>query len=370
MQYMRTLAVTCILLLIGTSVYAQQGDFWIRFWDDTEENFGFKDESGQIVIQPKFGFFSYVNRLEHVFIASEFKDWKLDIYYLTKSGNEFGRDSIYSYDNTPDCESEGFIRFRDRKTDKVGMFDRNGEVVIPAVYDDLSQVKNGLVTALKDKEKKFWEEHNHSGCEHFSWTGGKTMLIDTANSVLIDNFTDTLYLDLYSHLHQDLLDEKPNREYFPGVDGGFHSFVNYETDFSLWLDQAILDDFSLDKLKAGSADSLVFWKEGEGWVSKPSDRILEDNFLLIKDALSLRQIQNQDFFISINGLNQGIFEAEAYNVYFDNCGQALTGKYPLMSVIISHKNGDDFYQNHFDFLKTEEGYRLVSITLRSGMITD
>ncbi len=365
---MRTLAITYILLLVGTSSYAQQAGYWTSFWDDTEENFGFRDENGQIVIQPKFGFFSFVNRLDHVFIASEFNDGSLDTYYLTKSGKEFARDSIYSFDNTPDCESEGFIRFRDRKTDKVGMFDRNGTVVIPAVYDDLSQVKNGLVTALKDKEKKCWDEH--SGCEHFSWTGGKTMLIDTTNSVMIENFTETLYLDLGSHRQGDLLDEKPNREYFQGVDGKIHSFINYESDFYLWLNQAILDDFTLDNLQAGTADNLVFWKEGEGWVSRPRESILKKNFLLIQDALALRQIQNQDFFISIQGLNRYIFETEDYDSYFNNCGQALSEKHPVMAVIISHQTGDDFYQDHFDFLKTDDGYKLISMAIRSGTIND
>jgi hypothetical protein len=48
-------------------------------------------------------------------------------------------------------------------TDKVGMFNRNGEVVIPAIYNDMTEVNNGLVIALKDAEKKYWDEHQHSG---------------------------------------------------------------------------------------------------------------------------------------------------------------------------------------------------------------
>lgn len=196
---MNTLFLTYVLLLCGTFSYSQQNNYWTAFWDEYGEKFGFKDDSGLIVTQPKFNGFSSVQRLEYVFIASEKTDDGLGIYYLTKSGKKFGRDSIYIFDNTPACESDGFIRFRDKKSDKVGMFNRDGEVVIPAAYNDLTEVNNGLVIALKDAEKKYWDDHQHSDCNHFSWIGGQTMLIDTSNRVIIENFTDNLMLDLYSH---------------------------------------------------------------------------------------------------------------------------------------------------------------------------
>jgi hypothetical protein len=236
---MKTILLTYILFLCGTFSYSQQNIYWTAFWDENEEKFGFKDNNGLIVVQPKFSGFSFVNRLEHIFIASEETDDGLDIYYLTKSGRQFGRDSIYIFDNTPDCESEGFIRFRDKMIDKVGMFNRNGEVVIPAIYNDMTEVNNGLVIALKDAEKKYWDDHNYSGCNHFSWVGGQIMLIDTNNTVIIENFTDSLLLDLYSHLSQREIDDHPNREYFSGKDGKVHSFINYEKDFSFWLKHSL-----------------------------------------------------------------------------------------------------------------------------------
>jgi hypothetical protein len=230
-DYMKIVILTYILLLLGNISYSQQTDYWTVFWDKKEENFGFKDLNGNVKIQPKFGFMSFVKRLDYVFIASEVRDEKVDLYYLTKSGKSFGRDSVYFWDNTPDCESEGFIRFRDHKTEKVGMFNRNGEVVIPAIYNELSQAKNGLVIALIDAKKKFWDEHDHSGCNHFSWTEGKTILIDTTNKTIIENFTDSLKLDLYSHLRQDILEEKPAYWLFEGQDGGKYSTRSVQSIF-------------------------------------------------------------------------------------------------------------------------------------------
>ncbi len=360
--------LTYILLLCGTFSYSQQTEVWTTFWNENEEKFGFKASNGLIVVHPKFISFSFVNRLEHIFIASEEINEVLDIYYLTKSGRQFGRDSIYIFDNTPDCEREGFIRFRDKKTDKAGLFNRNGDVVIPAAYNDLTEVNNGFVIALKDAEKKYWEDHQHSDCNHLSWIGGQTMLIYTNNIVIIENFTDSLMLDLYSHQRHDRGDDSINREFFIGVDGKIHSFINYETDFLFWLKHSLLDNFTEESLVLASFNRLMFYKEETGWISESAHKIIEKKFTLIKNRLSLIQNPGQEFFVSIEGLNSGIFQGQEFKMYFNNCGQPLTGKYPVMNVIINHKQADNFYQDHFDFLKTDNGYKLISLTIRNGSI--
>ncbi len=63
--------------------------------------------------------------------------------------------NLYFFDNGPDCESEGFIRFRDRKADKAGLLNSEGEIAIPPVYNDLTNVRNGLVIALMGAKKNF-----------------------------------------------------------------------------------------------------------------------------------------------------------------------------------------------------------------------
>ncbi len=127
-----------------------------------------------------------------------------------------------------------------------------------------------------------------------------------------------MHLDLFSHHRQDKLEEKANIEYFLGFDGKIHSFINYNRDFSLWLNTAILDNFNLEKLKLSTSNNITFWKDGKGWISKPSDKILEKNFALIKNGLSKIQNTEQDFFISVGRLNQGIFEGEEFEIYFNN----------------------------------------------------
>jgi hypothetical protein len=125
------------------------------------------------------------------------------------------------------------------------------------------------------------------------------MLIDTNNTVIIENFTDSLMLDLYSHQLQDKNDNRPNKEYFSGVDGKIHSFINYEKDFSIWLNHSLLDNFTAENLVRVSYDMLTFWKDEDGWVSESANKIIEKNFTLIKDRLSVIQNPEQEYFVSV-----------------------------------------------------------------------
>jgi len=76
-------------------------------------------------------------------------DWKnIRSYYKLANGRVVGEDSVYSFDATDDCESDGKIRFRDRVSDKVGFFDNRGRMVVPAVYNDASRFQNGMAVVI------------------------------------------------------------------------------------------------------------------------------------------------------------------------------------------------------------------------------
>ena len=115
---------------------------------------GFKDKNGIIKIAPMFKGFTSGARFENIIAVMEVDNGEAGRYYLTKSGKIVGRDSLHMFDNGTECESEGFISFRDGTTDKAGMFNRNGDVAIPAEYNELTRVRNGMITAIKGATKK------------------------------------------------------------------------------------------------------------------------------------------------------------------------------------------------------------------------
>lgn len=53
-----------------------------------------------------------------------------------------------------------------------------------------------------------------------------------------------------------------------------------------------------------------------------------------------------------------------FSNYFNNCGEANCRKFPVLKVVIGQRSADGLIQDHFDFLRTDAGYRLVSLTIR------
>jgi hypothetical protein len=248
------------------------------------------------------------------------------------------------------------------------MYNSKGYIVIPAEYNDLTNVRNGIAAALKGAEKKYADGNKHSGCDHFSWAGGKEYLIDTRNQIIIDNFKYDSSLDFFSLKTEQKPTQDANRQSFLGVDGRYYSFNDYKKEFHAWLNSAILSSFSQEKLINAAYKDIYVWKEPDSWISEVCSVFIERNFELIKNRLAVLKNQNADYFISINGLNPFIYKAPEFDIYFNNCGEAKEWKYPVIDVVINHKTESDLVQDHFEFLRTDKGYKLISVTIRNGQL--
>ncbi|MFN8321045.1 MAG: WG repeat-containing protein [Chitinophagales bacterium] len=360
---MRHSILTFILTISSWTLFGQSNDTWSAFWNKDTTLIGFKDKSGNIKIEPKFMGATSANKFDCIIAVTEQVNDKWSSYYLTKTGKIVGKDSLHMFDNGSDCESEGFIRFRDRKTDKAGMFNKNGDIVIPALYNDLTRVRNGMIIALQGAEKKYSE-----GGEHYSWIGGKELLIDTNNKVLIENFKLDNNFNFYSLNISKLPSSDTLRQNFKAVDGQYYSFIDFDKEFKTWLKTNLLDNFTKQNLPSVTYDEVTFWKERGGWTKEQKENFMERNFELIKSKLLELNSDKCEYFISNEGLNPLIYDADRYNDFFNNCGESKDWIYPVKNIVITHKVGNNFPQDHFDFLRTDNGYKLISVTIRTGQI--
>lgn len=352
--YIFTFLIITSLALLGQSNYT-----WTSFWNADNTLFGYKDKNDVVRIEPKFTGFTNAGIFEHIIAVSEDNDGKWISYYLTKSGKIVGRDSLHIFDNGADCESEGFIRFRDPKTDKAGMFNRNGDVVISAEYNGLTRVRNGMIIALKGAKKKYWE-----GGEHYSWVGGQEFLIDTNNNILIHNFKldnslNFFSLEITNAPHSDTI-----RKSFLARDGSYYSFIDYENEFRQWITNELLRDLTKERLISISYDTIT-WDAPDRWAKTSREKLITDNFTILKSGLSEILQPKTDYFITSDGLNQFMFEGAEFEKYFNNCGESKDWIYPIMSIIINHGDKNNFSQNHYDFLRTDNGYKLICLTIRN-----
>jgi hypothetical protein len=345
-----------IFLFTNCILHAQNKDTWISFTDKDSTHIGFKDKNGNIKIEPKFTGLTSANKFDAIMVVSEEtkENWKS--YYLTKSGKIVGRDSLYIFDNGPDCENEGFIRFKDYKTDKMGIFNGDGKIVIPAEYSDLTRVRNGMIIALKGAEKIM----DPGGDGHFSWSGGKEYLIDTNNKNLIEDFGYNDELNFYSIQKSKEPSKDEIRESFIAVDNEYYSFINFDKEFRLWLKNNLLSDLSKSNLLKFCYDKITYWKEPNGWKNESKTKFINQNYKLIKAKLTELSTTNCDYTVFSESLNPFIYNNNEFSEYFDNCNQPKDWMYPVKNIVISHKNEK---QDHFEFLRTENGYKLISVSL-------
>lgn len=356
---LKTVLFTGFVLLSINAVLGQ----WTTFPDENGQKFGFKNDSGVVVIPPKFNGYSNNFRLTNICIVTEEHDGKQHRYYLTTSGNIVGHDSVYDFD----CEREGFIRFKNPSTDLIGLFDRNGKVVIPAIYNELTSVRNGLLIARKNAKKRI--THSHSGHNHFVWEEGQILLIDTNNRVILKSFTDTLPLNFYSHqIHKRVVTEDSGqRVFFRGKNSKYHSFINYKEEFMVWLKDSLLsENFNPKDLKNQSLPTLTFWKYDKGWVTEPSGKTIEKYFNPIRKMLLPIQQEKQEYQLLLTGLSTFSSASDDFRKYYDDCGNTLIEKYPVLRLSAPHTKGTDLYYDHVSFLRTDEGYKLQSFSIKDS----
>ena len=345
----------------------QQNDTWFAFGSlEDDELIGFKDQFGKVRIPQKFTDIMSGWKFDYIMAAIEITSEKSESYYLTKSGRIVGRDSLFIFDNYPDCENEGFIRFHDKLTDQMGLFNRDGDIVIPAGYNALTRVMSGLVAGLKNAEKQYWHgdgHDEHAGCNHYSWTGGQSVLLDTTNRILIEDFNYEGTLDYYSLQITDSPVKDDRRLNFKSVDSTYYSFVHVEKEFQVWLDELLLADLSEEKWLAASYDSIT-WTPSGGWEAESKYDFIRRNFSLLRDLLLLIKQPDFDYYIISGGLNRFIFDSDEFKCYYNNCGDPIEWKYPVITLILNHRDDNRLTQDHFEFLRTDNGYRLLSVSFR------
>lgn len=357
---MKYIVIIIFLFPFCSRAFAQP-DVWTAYWNADTTLYGFKNNSGQVTIEPRFSGAGIARKLEHIMSVIEESPTtgKWSAYFLTRSGKRTGLDSLYFFDNAPDCENEGFIRFRDPGLDKVGLLNRNGEVVVPAIYNYLDRVQHGLLTGLTGAQKRL-------DGEHYYWEGGETVLLDTTGKVLIRPFNAPYGINLYSIKRSDQVVNDPARISYKAVDGGYYSFIDYEKEFASWLKKLVIT-LDADILKQHVFDKVSYYTEEDGWVFKNGASFIDKKYPLLKETLQKLQQPSCDSFIIRGGLNPFIYESKEYEKYFDNCNQAREWKYPQMSIYINHSgNGKTEHQEGLDFLRTDEGYKLINVNIRKA----
>ncbi len=353
--------MTLLLILAGIAGYCQDSSLWFRTESENTEVVGYKDQSGTLRIGQRLSYLTRAHHFENVIATADSGSYQF--YYLLKSGRIFGKDSVYGLEGSVDCEREGFVRAMNRKGEGLGLFNRLGKLVVPMEYNHLSPVTNGMVIALKGAEKHYWDKDDHSGCNHYSWKGGCDLLIDTANRILIDSFFDGYDLNLHTLKISDAPDPDTIRRNYKAMNGSYYSFVVSEKEFLQWFMNNLLPDLSRERLAAALYEEFQWWDSVAGWLAIPGDQVPDDIYKQILSQLGICQKDN-----SVCEISRDIYlvgrERDNYQEYIDNCGELKELQYPIFGVNIETGAEDITFRSHFQFLRTDYGYKLVTVSIR------
>jgi hypothetical protein len=380
---------------LAENSFGQKNDIWVRYYDTTSQLSGYKDLKGNTKIPAKYDNFTQADTFYNIIAVTEKIDSSYKSYYLLKDGRTVGQDSVFMLDFTYDCESEGKILFKDNKIDRVGFFDKNGLAIIPAIYNAALPFRNGLAIALKNAKRRCWGENEDTlNCEHLSWSGGETVLINDKNEILIDSLKgDVTNINWYSLKINDPNIDTSIWVSIQGKSEKVYSFVNYEKEFTKWFYSKFLlavNSSSKDKLKKLLFSEIIFWTNNNGWTSLNNNKFLNS----IQTSITKERLKETNFkklSISDEELNPFIYEGKLYKGFYNACGSHNKEKYPVFDVRLTYykkqtkelnipqppgsktEKGElsDFekkheigYQEYFEFIRTEEGYKLLSVSLK------
>jgi len=111
---------------------------------------GYKNEEGKVIIEPQF-VVAYDFYEEGIALVADYREWK----YIDKTGATIIKP--YVIDNGPDSFSNGLARFTE--LGKIGFFDKNGDKIVPAIYDYALPFSDSMAVFCMGCKKVFIGEH-------------------------------------------------------------------------------------------------------------------------------------------------------------------------------------------------------------------
>jgi len=360
-----------ITLKFCNRVNGQAKNNWYYFRDKKTGLVGYKDVKGNIKIPAKFG--GLTNQLVFSDVIAVYEDKTGKSYYLLKNGKKFGIDSLYVWDNSYDYINEGKIRFRDKKTDKVGFFDKTGKIIIPALYNDARPFHNGLALTVHNGKRVCLDGsiyNDKEPCEDWSWNG-VSALIDTHNKIIADkiDITETDNIDWYAVKITNSVPDTTLYTSFKTTNGTFYSFLNYEKEFKNWFYKSYLNNLNYQALSTDCYDKINF---EDTFIKQIRNDYSKSYFLQQYESLLyklMRSIKAKSVETNIfhEDLNPYIFAGKSFSAFYIN-GEPDGQKYPVFNVVTTNytKTRTLDYQNQFSFIRTHTGYKLIGVALGMG----
>ena len=112
-------------------------------------------------------------------------------------------------------------------------------------------------------------------------------------------------------------------------------------------------------------DILTFSDSVRRETARSNSNFITTNFQLIKSKLQEIESPGADIYLSVDVTGFFGLPEKGYDKYFNSCGEIKAWQFPYASVAINHRKNGDLNQDHIEFIRTDKGYKLLSVYLRN-----
>ena len=202
---------------------------------------------------------------------------------------------------------------------------------------------------------------------------GKTALINIHGNIIADN----LQLDEFDNIDWYKLKitktETDTTIYysFKSKAGSYYSFLNYKKEFTRWFNQIYLSNLSYKGILNSSYKKVLV---EETLKRKSTALLLRSNFLhryqnvLIKEMKAIKTGVIPFNFFTEDLNNYEFTDKQFPSFYYLRAENPYKKSYPVFNVVVNHEttNTKLDYQDQFEFIRTENGYKLIEVALNVG----
>jgi hypothetical protein len=375
--------IAVLFSLATAGAVAQKGcqDPWVAYEDSVTGLFGFKDLHGNITVSPRYWDVPTDTFRTIAFVGVPDSGWVC----IDRKLNALFRP--YIWDNGIDFFQSGLIRIQ--QGGKIGFADMEGRISIPPVYDYVLPF-DGNHTAFYGGGRRVCLDKGvpDSLCEHMGWTGGRWGIIDKSIDTLIEPSIEDA--DISDLSISSLTDNKPSSTSFIPIEGKTRTYYlenirrSFDEFFRVFLKEVERRNFVFFKSVCHPVvkctycllntkreyDRLVRKKlyiPGDFYTETPEKEILPAGTFIRNDFDLVFSRQAIDGLLDTTRTAVFVdFEYVHYLFPFEHNGAFLQGldsqrRYYKITAMLTHYRGKDIsYQEHFEFLKTDEGFRFTT----------
>lgn len=112
-----------------------------------------------------------------------------------------------------------------------------------------------------------------------------------------------------------------------------------------------------------SYKNIKVWKD-DGWKNVQKNKFIKEYSSILKRKFTLIKATNT-YEVVGGGFNYYDIDHITNSQYYDNCGNSKIWINPVFSVVSNRSIKQEFIdQDNFEFLRTTDGYKLISVTIR------